>query len=255
MYLIDQAQVWGELPRSVAFSGWCARTQPVIESVQRRLSLSANLIEVASSQGNLALTLADIGYQVTWNDLREELMGYVKLKDPDGRLKYLPGNLFDLAESHGSQWDGVVATEVIEHAAHPDEMMVALRALLRPGGFIFMSTPNGQYCRDKHPRFSDFADTSAFEEEQFKPDADGHIFYLHRDEIESLSAKAGLDIVDYQVVGNPLTSGHLKTGHLLPHLPRRVVLGAERLSRRLPEKQRMIVHAHSIFTLHRPVCQ
>jgi 2-polyprenyl-3-methyl-5-hydroxy-6-metoxy-1,4-benzoquinol methylase len=250
-YAFDRAQVWGDFPRSVAFCGWEARAKPIVEAVVRRLPSGSRLMDVASSQGNLAIELADLGYRVTWNDQDEELVGYVKLKDPEDRLTYVPGNFFDLAESHGGQWDGVVATEIIEHVAHPDEMLVALAALVRPRGYLFMSTPNGQYFRDKHPRFSDFADTSGFEGDQFKADADGHIFFLHRDEIESIAAKTDLEVVDFQTVGNPLTSGHVKLGALVPHLPPRVVAGAERLTTRLPERQRAVVHRHSVFTLQR----
>jgi 2-polyprenyl-6-hydroxyphenyl methylase/3-demethylubiquinone-9 3-methyltransferase len=69
---------------------------------------------------------------------------------------------------------------------------------------------------------------------QFKPDADGHIFLLHRDEIEPLAGAAGLTIDKIMLLTNPLTAGHLKTGRLLRIFPRSLVERLERLSHQLP---------------------
>jgi hypothetical protein len=38
----------------------------------------------AAAQGNFSIALAGLGYQVTWNDLRPELVDYVRLKLPSG---------------------------------------------------------------------------------------------------------------------------------------------------------------------------
>jgi 2-polyprenyl-6-hydroxyphenyl methylase/3-demethylubiquinone-9 3-methyltransferase len=253
MYEYDRRQVWGDFPRSVERAGWEARSTPIIDAVRRLLPAGARVLDAASSQGNFALALADLGYEVTWNDLREELIGYVRLKDPDGRLSYLPGDLFELSRRHGGEFDAVVATEIIEHVAHPDEMLRTLRVLVRPGGYLFMSTPNGRYIRDRHPRFSDCEDASVFESVQFQPDAEGHIFFLHYDEIVTLAAAADLELIEYLVTGNPLTWGHMKLARPLAHLPHGLVTFVEALTRRLPLRVRMLLHRHSIFVLRRPL--
>jgi 2-polyprenyl-6-hydroxyphenyl methylase/3-demethylubiquinone-9 3-methyltransferase len=69
---------------------------------------------------------------------------------------------------------------------------------------------------------------------QFKPNADGHIFLLHPDEIETLAVRAGVRIERLVLFTNPLTHGHLGTAPVLRLLPIGLVNAVERASRRLP---------------------
>jgi 2-polyprenyl-6-hydroxyphenyl methylase/3-demethylubiquinone-9 3-methyltransferase len=131
-------------------------------------------------------------------------------------------------------FDAVLITEIIEHVAHPDDFLAKAAALVRPGGYIVMTTPNGGYFRNPLPKFSECADPAVFESVQFKPNADGHIFLLHLDEIEPLARRAGLKVEKIALFTNPLTAGHVKTEPLLKVLPRRIVEIAESTSRRLP---------------------
>jgi 2-polyprenyl-6-hydroxyphenyl methylase/3-demethylubiquinone-9 3-methyltransferase len=97
-----------------------------------------------------------------------------------------------------------------------------------------MTTPNGGYFRNPLPKFSECADPAVFESVQFKPNADGHIFLLHLDEIKPLARRAGLEVEKITLFTNPLTAGHVKTEPLLKVLPRRMVEWAESASRHLP---------------------
>ena len=128
----------------------------------------------------------------------------------------------------------MLITEVIEHVAHPDDFLAKAAALVRPGGYVVMTTPNGGYFKNRLPKFSDCADPAVFESMQFKPNADGHIFLLHADEIEPLARRAGLAVEKIVLFTSPLTAGHVKTERLLKILPRGIVQIAETVSRSLP---------------------
>lgn len=97
-----------------------------------------------------------------------------------------------------------------------------------------MTTPNGGYFRNALPTFSDCVDPAVYEAVQFKPNADGHIFLLHADEVRTLAAHAGLTVDCLDFIVNPLTNGHLRTEGLLRLLPWSIVNLAENASRRLP---------------------
>ena len=125
-------------------------------------------------------------------------------------------------------------TEVIEHVAHPDDFLAKTAALVKPGGVIVMTTPNGAYFRNRLPRFSDCVDPSVYESGQFKPDSDGHIFLLHPDEVHALAGRAGLVVDELVLFTNPLTNGHLKTAAALKVLPRTLIASLERAALRLP---------------------
>jgi hypothetical protein len=100
---------------------------------------------------------------------------------------------------------------------------------------VLLSTPNGEYFLSDRPRFSDTADASQYEAMQFQPDASGHIFLLHTDEVAPLAHAAGLAVCEIRLFTNPLTNGHLKTAFLHRVLPSVVIAGFEWVTRRLPE--------------------
>jgi 2-polyprenyl-6-hydroxyphenyl methylase/3-demethylubiquinone-9 3-methyltransferase len=231
-YLYDQSEIYGEISHYGYAYAYENRRRETLRLLTEVLSPGARVLDVAAAQGNFSLALAELGFDVTWNDLRAELADYVRLKHERGKIEFAAGNAFDLA--FPSLFDAVLITEIIEHVAHPDDFLAKAAALVRPGGYIVMTTPNGGYFKNRLPKFSDCADPSVFESTQFKPNADGHIFLLHVDEIEPLARRAGLAVEKIALFTNPLTAGHVKTEPLLKILPRGMVQLAESVSRSLP---------------------
>lgn len=231
-YPYDEQEIYGE----VRDRGYCYayenRRRHALRLLTEAVPPGARVLDLAAGQGNFSLALAEHGYRVTWNDLRADLAGYVRLKHERGSIEFAPGNAFEL--DFAEPFDAVLATEVIEHVAHPDDFLRKTAALVRPGGVIVITTPNGGYFRNRLPSFSDFTDTTAFESAQFKPNADGHIFLLDPEEIETLGKLAGLRVEELELFTNPLTNGHVKTSAALRLLPRSLVESIERATSRLP---------------------
>jgi len=231
-YRFDAEEVYGPISNPGYAYAYANRRAATLALLQEALRPGAKVLDIAAAQGNFSLMLAELGYAVTWNDLRAELAGYVRLKHERGDITFAPGNAFDL--QFPGKFDAVIITEIIEHVAHPDEFLRKVAALVKDDGYIIMTTPNGGYLTNRLPRFSDCADPSIFESVQFKPDSDGHIFLLYRDEIKPIADAAGVAIDKMVLLTNPLTAGHLKTGMLLRFLPRGVVDRLERFSQKLP---------------------
>jgi 2-polyprenyl-6-hydroxyphenyl methylase/3-demethylubiquinone-9 3-methyltransferase len=154
------------------------------------------------------------------------------MKQEYGRIHFAPGNAFDLKPAE--LFDGVLITEVIEHTAHPDQLLASTTQLVRPGGYVIMTTPNGAYFRNKLPKFTESSDPAIYESVQFQPDTDGHIFLLHPEEVERLAQQAGLVLEKLLLFTNPLTSGHMKMEFILRRMPKLLVDGIEHLTNRLP---------------------
>lgn len=246
-YAYDREEVYGEVQcRGYAYA-YHNRRALTLALLQQAVAPGAAVLDIAGAQGNLSIGAAELGYRVTWNDLRAELAEYVRRKDDTGRIVYAPGNAFDLR--FPEPFDAVLIAEVIEHVAHPDEFLAKTATLVRPGGWIVMTTPNGQYFRNSLPRFSDCPDPSMFESKQFGPNSDDHIFLLHLDEVRAFAARAGLRIADVRLFNNPLTHGHVKLEHALRRLPRAWVDKAERVSQQLPAAiaRRLLVHMAVLF--------
>jgi 2-polyprenyl-6-hydroxyphenyl methylase/3-demethylubiquinone-9 3-methyltransferase len=199
-------------------------------------------LDVAAAQGNFTLSLAEKGYDVIWNDYRSELVDYVKLKYSKGNIIFKEGNIFDL--KFDFKINAVVITEIIEHVAHPNKFLIKISSLLNPGGYVYMSTPLGSYFLNKLPRYSECKDPSIYESVQFQPDSNGHIFLLHIDEIQHLAELANLKIISINVCNNPLTSGHMLLGNLLPFIPRVVINLIEKFTQKLPFFIRKKIHSN-----------
>lgn len=231
-YFYDQSEIYGEISHHGYAYAYANRRRETLRLLTEVLEPGARILDVAAAQGNFSLALAELGFDVTWNDLRTELADYVRLKQERGKITFAPGNAFEL--QFPSLFDAVLITEIIEHVAHPDDFLAKAAALVRPGGSIVMTTPNGGYFKNSLPKFSECADPAIFESVQFKPNADGHIFLLHVEEIEPLARRAGLSIEKIVLFTNPLTAGHVKTEPLLGILPRGLVNFGERVSQSLP---------------------
>jgi 2-polyprenyl-6-hydroxyphenyl methylase/3-demethylubiquinone-9 3-methyltransferase len=222
---------WSGLAGTARATFYRLRFEKALELVAAYLSPGARVIDIAAAQGNFSLALAERGYEVTWNDLREELAGYVALKHDSGNIRYVAGNAFELNERG---FDGALIAEIIEHVAHPDAFLAKVAELVRPGGYIFLTTPNGAYIRNTLPRFSDCPDPRIFEGIQFKPDSNGHIFLLYRDELCSFAERSGLDVERLEFFANPLTSGHMKLASLHRLVPHGAIMTMEAATQRLP---------------------
>ena len=245
----DLVEVYGDASNPGHTRMYRNRARHVLEMAATVLRSGDRVLDVAAAQGNYTLWLAERGFDVTWNDLRADLEGYVRLKWESGTVHYAPGNAFELRFDR--LFDLVLITEIIEHVAHPDEFLRTTAALVRPGGYVLLSTPNGGYVLSDRPRFTETADASRFEAMQFQPDASGHIFLLHEDELAPLAAAAGLAVREVRFFTNPLTNGHLGTARLHRVLPGAAIGAAEWLTRRLPRPLVRRLHTAMAVLLQR----
>ena len=247
----DLEEVFGQVRYYGYVYAYARRLRATMDMVRRVAPPAGTILDVAAAQGNFSLQLAELGYRVTWNDLRAGLADYVRLKHERGEIQFAPGNVFDLG--YEGAFDVLLITEIIEHVAHPDDFLRKIGQLVKPGGHVIMTTPNGGYLLNRLPKFSDCADPSQFEAVQFAPNSDGHIFLLHEDEIAGLARKAGLELRQIKLYTNPLTNGHLKTEALLKVLPRTLVTGLDAITAQLPGPLRRKLHTGMAVLFSRPM--
>lgn len=211
-----------------------------ILAVQHALDLAPRrALEVAAGGGGLSASLAAAGCEVTANDLRPEPLSAMITDYTSGaRIAVEGGNLFELSTERLGTFDLVIACEVIEHVAHPDDLLRQLKRFLAPGGRILLTTPNGLYFRNRLPSFAEAGDMASLEARQFKPDADGHLFLLTPQELCDLAQGAGLTVERLNLWGTPLVTGH--GGCRVASGPASIAPAyyAERLTQRLPASWR-----------------
>lgn len=250
-YRYDLLEIYGDTSSKGYAYAYANRRKHTLELIQKVAQPGAKILDVAAAQGNFSLSMAERGFEVTWNDLREDLIPYTRLKYEHGVIHYVPGNIFEL--NFVECFDVVLITEIIEHVAQPDVFLQKISRLVKLNGHIIMTTPNGAYFRNPLPKFSDCPDPTQFEGVQFQPDSDGHIFELHIDEVETIARNLGLKIIEARFFTNPLTTGHMKSEFLLKLIPHRCVELVEKFTVSGPLPLRKMMHAGMAILFRREV--
>uniref|UniRef100_UPI00358EDD0D ubiquinone biosynthesis O-methyltransferase, mitochondrial isoform X2 n=1 Tax=Myxine glutinosa TaxID=7769 RepID=UPI00358EDD0D len=105
------------------------------------------ILDVGCGGGLLSEALARLGASVTGVDPVRESIGVAKThaaQDPalKDKLKYLCGAVEDLLPEQSETFDGVVASEVLEHVVQKQAFLDCCGSLVKPGGSIFVTTLN-----------------------------------------------------------------------------------------------------------------
>jgi 2-polyprenyl-3-methyl-5-hydroxy-6-metoxy-1,4-benzoquinol methylase len=185
------------------------RMRALLAVVQATALRPSRVLEVAAGGGGLASTLVAHGAEVVANDLLTDALAAALREYRGGeRVTVTGGSLFDLSPASLGTFDLVIACEVIEHVAHPGDLLARLATLLAPGGRLLVTTPNGAHFRNTLPTLREAGDVAEMERRQFKPDADGHLFLLTPEELAGLAADAGLTVERLDAWGLPPLTGH-----------------------------------------------
>ena len=143
-YQYDLCEVFGRHESNPGYANaYRARSDVALSLLQSALPAGSRVLVVAAAQGNFTLRMAEMGYRVTWNDLRAELADYVRLKHEFGDVTYAPGNVFEL--QFDQPFDGVLITEIIEHVAHPDESLPPRPTAAPPAGTVLVTPTLSTY--------------------------------------------------------------------------------------------------------------
>jgi 2-polyprenyl-6-hydroxyphenyl methylase/3-demethylubiquinone-9 3-methyltransferase len=223
----DHSELYDKTLYPGQYYSYQLRLKTVLDFITLNLPVGSKILDLAAAQGNFSLLLAEKGYLVTWNDIRTDIEGYVKLKYEKGVIDYNVENIFDLNE--GLKFDCIIACEIIEHLAHPDQLLKKLSRLINVNGIIIITTPNGYYFKNKLPLFSNFPNPEIFEDRQFLPDSDGHIFLLTMPELIYFGEQSHLEILSAKYMINFVTHGHIKIHHLLKFIPYKFLIYFENL--------------------------
>jgi 2-polyprenyl-6-hydroxyphenyl methylase/3-demethylubiquinone-9 3-methyltransferase len=103
-----------------------------------------DVLDVGCGGGLLAEAMARTGARVTGLDMATELLKVAQLHALESgvAVKYLLESAEQHAVDHAAGYDVVTCMEMLEHVPDPAQVVVALAALVRPGGHVFLSTIN-----------------------------------------------------------------------------------------------------------------
>lgn len=201
---------------------------------------SLNILDAGCAQGTLALLLAERGHDVCAIDIRQQFLDYAVSRYEAGRVRFISGNVLEI--DLNERFDLIFANQLIEHLVYPVELTRRFVELLKPGGRLVMTTPNGGYVKNSLPGFSDLGDPAQFNDRQFTADGDGHFFAYRDGELKDVFVRAGLREVDVHFFETPFISGHMKLRYLHGFVPASVLKVFDRLFLRIPAVNKLLAH-------------
>ena len=207
----DQIQIDNPDPNAFTRLLYLERIETIRKKIHELLPGSGRIADIGCAQANLALLLAEDGYEVDAFDLNERFLAYAKKKWERGVVRWHSANAFEIAEANS--FDAVVLGEILEHVAHPDELLDQAVSLLRIGGIVVATTPNGRFIRDRLPSYAEViarGDQARLEAEQFGPGGEHHLFAYTEDEMRAhVPTNARLLSIGY--LGSGLYNSHVQS--------------------------------------------
>ncbi len=148
-----------------------------------QLSAGARVLDVGCGRGAFSLRLADLGFDVDACDLRDLCM----CRD---RVRFMLGAAEAIEPE--TRYDAIFMLELLEHVESPFEVIRRYTHFLRPGGRLYISTPNVDSDLSR-AWFLLTGDHWYFERRHQL--ADGHITPIHDFQLEHFAERSPLEIV------------------------------------------------------------
>jgi 2-polyprenyl-3-methyl-5-hydroxy-6-metoxy-1,4-benzoquinol methylase len=120
--------------------------EPIILDICARLRI-LKVLDFGCGNGSLSRSLHGAGMQVTGCDVDAGGIEIASACAEDIRYVLLQG-YEDPAKLQDNNFDAVVSTEVIEHLFFPRYLLRFARTVLKPGGYVIISTPYHGYLKN-----------------------------------------------------------------------------------------------------------
>ncbi len=174
-----------------------------------------SVLDLGSGNGSLCSRLAERGFEVAGAEYDAE--GYRIASEAHPRIRFYNLGVQDdpseLLRDHAAGFDAVVSTEVIEHLYSPQLLPQFAHQVLKPDGYLVLTTPYHGYF--KNLVLSILGKWDAHLSPLWEG---GHIKFWSRATLTRLLAEANFEVVDFTGVGR------------VPYLWKSMVLVARRVS-------------------------
>ncbi len=110
-----------------------------------------DVLEIGAGNGNVAKTLLSSEIKIfsyTVSEMNLSRLNGIRRNIDDSRISILEIDAENIPKSEHGKYDTVIMVALIEHLIDPLRAMQEIRKLLKPGGFVYIDTPNiAKYTR------------------------------------------------------------------------------------------------------------
>lgn len=135
-------------------AGYTKKIDSKLKRAKRRLAKlkrhvgAGSFLDVGCNIGCAVEAARGLGFKATGIEIGEDAVAQAKGLFPQNDFYATTAEAF---AERGERFDLVYCTEVIEHVPDPVAFVKALAALVKPGGYLFLTTPDaGHWRRPKH---------------------------------------------------------------------------------------------------------
>ncbi len=107
---------------------------------------NAKVLDIGCGNGNISMALGSLGFNVTGVDIDEASINTANEKNTFKNItfKIIDANSFSIND----EFDAIVCSEVLEHLDTPSELVESIYRILKPGGVLVATVPNGYGPRE-----------------------------------------------------------------------------------------------------------
>ncbi len=174
-----------EMPASMAGIG---THEAVFELIRKYLPEPSRIVDLAAGEGAFSVRLKKLGHFVTAIDANGDNW---KAPNIDLNIQNLDDEFAEKTVNDDNKFDAAVAIEIIEHLENPFRFTRECAKLLKPGGLLFLTTPNVEAVFSRIVFFYTGRLNSFGEYETVRP---AHITPIFKWKLELLLTEAGFEI-------------------------------------------------------------
>ena len=163
-------------------------------------SSGASVVDLGCASGLTSLALAHAGFDVTGVELNQAFLDYARSRE-DIAVTWVCADLMEFQSER--LFDVAVMGELVEHSGVPERLITAAMRLIRPGGLLVLTTPNGKRLRQPLPTFSRWAQANPDRSTRLflGPGGEHHEYLFTRAELATL-LRPGFKRLEFQPLGS-----------------------------------------------------
>lgn len=168
-----------------------ARVKRALKFISGLESQKAKVLDIGCQSGGFCAELLQLGHDPSGIEIVPALVENAKRRHPT--IPFVVGNCEEEIPFSDGFFDVVWAGEVIEHIRHTDMFINEINRVLRPGGFVVLTTPMHNRIKNLYVVLFRF-------EKHFDPEFPHYRFYSRRSLTEVLN-KRGFEVTEVDYIG------------------------------------------------------